>query len=116
MKKLNKMKYIQDIKWENLLIDKDRKIVIADFGLSREYGSTERTFTANTFTSNYRPPEIILGSVIYGPKSDMWAIGVVFIEILMKFEKFLFAIAQDNTPELLNLIFALRGTPTVIFD
>ncbi|KAL4465901.1 hypothetical protein ABPG74_004138 [Tetrahymena malaccensis] len=101
----------RDIKWENLLIDKDRRIVITDFGLSREFGSTERIFTANTFTPNYRPPEIILGSVKYGPKSDMWAIGVVFIEILMKFEKFLFPITSDNKAEILNCIFALRGTP-----
>ncbi|EAR87355.3 Serine/Threonine kinase domain protein (macronuclear) [Tetrahymena thermophila SB210] len=101
----------RDIKWENLLIDKDRKIVITDFGLSREFGSTERIFTTNMFTANYRPPEIILGSAKYGPKSDMWAIGVVFMEILMKFEKFLFPITSDNNVEILNCIFALRGTP-----
>ncbi|KAL4494052.1 hypothetical protein ABPG72_016008 [Tetrahymena utriculariae] len=101
----------RDIKWENLLIDKDRRIVITDFGLSREFGSTERVFTTNMFTANYRPPEIILGSAKYGPKSDIWAIGVVFIEILMKFQNFLFPITSDNNIEILNCIFALRGTP-----
>lgn len=77
----------KDIKQENFLIDSNRKIVFADFGLSRECGSLERRLTSNTFTPEYRPPEIILGSTLYGVKSDMWAIGVVMVELLMGMER-----------------------------
>ncbi|EGR30225.1 protein kinase domain protein [Ichthyophthirius multifiliis] len=104
-------KFMHDIKWENLLIDKDGNIVITDFGLSREFGSPERALTANTYTVNYRPPEIILGSTQYGPKSDMWALGVVFIEILMKLQYLFFSI-NGNSTEVLQKIYALRGTPS----
>lgn len=76
----------RDVKLENFLIDSNRKIVLADFGLSRECGSLERRLTSNTFTLEYRSPEIILGSTLYGVKSDMWAIGVVMVELLMRLE------------------------------
>lgn len=87
--------------------------MITDFGLSREFGSTERRLTDNVFTPNYRPPEIILGSSVYGPKSDMWAIGVVMTEILMRFENLFPMNASDDDILLLRKIFALRGTPSV---
>lgn len=80
----------KDVKLENFLIDSNRKIVLADFGLSRECGSLERRLTSNTFTLEYRPPEIILGSTLYGVKSDMWAIGVVMVELLMRLESLFF--------------------------
>jgi len=80
----------KDVKMENFLIDSNRKIVLADFGLSRECGSLERRLTSNTFTLEYRSPEIILGSTLYGVKSDMWAIGVVMVELLMRLESLFF--------------------------
>lgn len=90
--------FLKDIKLENILIDSDRKVVFTDFGLSREYGFIERKLTAQIFTPEYRPPEIILGSNMYGVKSDMWAIGVVMVELLMRFEDRLFSMtdARDD--------------------
>lgn len=48
------------------------------------------------FTREYRPPEIILGSNKYGVKSDMWAIGVVMVELLMRFEERLFSLTDAD--------------------
>lgn len=38
----------------------------------------------NTFTLVYRPPEIILGAKYYGPASDMWSIGCILAEIILR--------------------------------
>ena len=32
----------------------------------------------------YRPPEIIFGSNCYGPPVDIWSLGCIFAELLLK--------------------------------
>lgn len=32
----------------------------------------------------YRPPEIILGAKYYGPASDMWSVGCILAEIILR--------------------------------
>ena len=43
----------------------------------------------NTFTLVYRPPEILLGSKFYGAASDMWTIGCIIAEIVLRLPLFL---------------------------
>lgn len=31
---------------------------------------------------NYRAPELLYGSVYYGPSADMWSVGCIFGELL----------------------------------
>jgi serine/threonine protein kinase len=48
----------RDVKPANSLMDRNGRIVLTDFGLSRHYGEPDRELTANVVTPDYRAPEI----------------------------------------------------------
>lgn len=71
----------RDLKLENLLLDKDGHIKIADFGLCKEditYGRTTKTFCG---TPEYLAPEV-LDDNDYGRAVDWWGLGVVMYELM----------------------------------
>ena len=72
----------RDMKPQNILLDKYGALKIADFGLARNYTVPVRAFTHEVVTLWYKPPEILLGGRFYGPGVDMWAIGVIFAEMV----------------------------------
>uniref|UniRef100_A0A914D924 cyclin-dependent kinase n=1 Tax=Acrobeloides nanus TaxID=290746 RepID=A0A914D924_9BILA len=69
----------RDLKPQNILVNRDQTIKIADFGLSRNY-SLHSTFTTVVVTLWYRSPEILL-QCRYNTASDIWAIGCILFEI-----------------------------------
>merc|ERR1712159_585793 len=71
----------RDLKPQNLLVTKDGRLKIADFGLARAFCPPIRPLTHEVFTLWYRPPEILLGSQTYAPPMDMWAIGTILVEM-----------------------------------
>ncbi|XP_047513227.1 uncharacterized protein LOC125055060 isoform X4 [Pieris napi] len=66
----------RDLKAENLLLDKDMNIKLADFGFSNEYtsGSPLSTWCGSP---PYAAPELFEGRQYDGPKADIWSLGVV---------------------------------------
>ena len=75
----------RDLKPENLLIDKEGHIKIADFGFAKKL-TNDRTFTL-CGTPEYLAPEIILGSKEgYGKSADWWALGILVYELLTGYD------------------------------
>eukprot|EP00914_Ancora_sagittata_P012466 GHVO01023975.1.p1 GENE.GHVO01023975.1~~GHVO01023975.1.p1 ORF type:complete len:488 (-),score=68.05 GHVO01023975.1:213-1676(-) len=71
----------RDLKLENLLLDKDGHVKIADFGLCKEemfYGAMTKTFCG---TPEYLAPEV-LEDHDYGRAVDWWGTGVVMYEMM----------------------------------
>lgn len=73
----------RDIKPENILIDKQGKVNLCDFGLSRKMALYPTKMTTNIITMNYRPPEIFFGARHYGHAIDIWSAGVTFAEFFL---------------------------------
>jgi cyclin-dependent kinase len=71
----------RDLKPQNLLIDKNGNLKLADFGLARAFGVPLRTYTHEVVTLWYRSPEILLGGKQYSTGVDMWSVGCIFGEM-----------------------------------
>lgn len=71
----------RDLKPQNLLIDKEGNLKLADFGLARAFGVPLRTYTHEVVTLWYRSPEILLGGRQYSTGVDMWSVGCIFAEM-----------------------------------
>lgn len=71
----------RDLKPQNLLINKEGNLKLADFGLARAFGVPLRTYTHEVVTLWYRAPEILLGGRQYSTGVDMWSVGCIFAEM-----------------------------------
>jgi len=98
----------RDIKGSNLLINNQGQLKLADFGLARPFDDTGRQLTNRVITLWYRPPELLLGSQNYGPAVDMWSVGCIFAELLLKRP----ILPGKNEFEQIDKIFKMFGTPT----
>ncbi|HOY67257.1 MAG TPA: serine/threonine-protein kinase [Candidatus Ozemobacteraceae bacterium] len=77
----------RDIKPENILFDRQGVVKVTDFGLARKFasGSDQQSLTAtNAFmgTENYMSPEQKVNPKAVTHKTDIYAAGVVFYEML----------------------------------
>ena len=98
----------RDMKPQNLLIDRNGIIKLADFGLARAFGIPVRVYTHEVVTLWYRAPEVLLGSSRYSTPVDVWSIGTIFAEMATKRPLF----HGDSEIDQLFRIFRVLGTPT----
>lgn len=100
----------RDLKPQNLLINKEGELKLADFGLARAFGIPVKKLTHEVVTLWYRAPDVLLGSQNYGTAIDMWAVGCIFAEMVTG--KPLFP-GKTDTIQLLK-IFKFLGTPSEV--
>jgi len=90
----------RDIKLENLLLDKDLKLIISDFGSSakiRMEGEKPMPFNTSLLagTKEYNPPEMYTEKFYYGEKADIFAAGVCLFLMLLGHPPFREASSRD---------------------
>ena len=98
----------QDLKPSNLLISPRGVLKIADFGLARECGDPGARMTSQVVTRWYRAPELLLGSRAYSAGVDMWAVGCIFAELMLRTPY----LPGDSDASQLTTIFRALGTPS----
>jgi len=98
----------RDIKGNNLLIAADGTLKLADFGLARSFADPGRPMTSMVITRFYRPPELLLGCQHYGGKVDVWSMGVVLAELVLR-DWFL---PSETDAQQLEVTCNVFGTPT----
>ena len=98
----------RDLKPNNLLVNSDGVLKIGDFGLAKFYGSPNRIYTHMVVTRWYRAPELLFGARIYGTGVDVWAVGCILAELLLRVP----FVAGETDLDQLAKIFQAMGTPT----
>ncbi|KAI1307138.1 kinase-like domain-containing protein [Xylaria venustula] len=98
----------RDLKPQNLLINRDGNLKLADFGLARAFGVPLRTYTHEVVTLWYRAPEILLGGRQYSTGVDMWSVGCIFAEMCTRKPLF----PGDSEIDQIFKTFRLLGTPS----
>ncbi|KAJ9079368.1 hypothetical protein DSO57_1036107 [Entomophthora muscae] len=98
----------RDIKPQNILVNKEHQVKLADFGLARFYSVPAVTMTHEVVTLWYRAPEILLGVKRYTAGIDIWSLGCIFVELVNLRPLF----CGDSEIDQLFRIFQIQGTPT----
>ncbi|XP_026495246.1 cyclin-dependent-like kinase 5 [Nymphalis io] len=98
----------RDLKPQNLLINKNGELKLADFGLARAFGIPVKCYSAEVVTLWYRPPDVLFGAKLYTTSIDMWSAGCIFAE-LANSGRPLFP--GSDVDDQLKRIFKLLGTP-----
>ncbi|XP_072901338.1 cyclin-dependent kinase 5 isoform X1 [Hemitrygon akajei] len=80
----------RDLKPQNLLINRNGELKLADFGLARAFGIPVRCYSAEVVTLWYRPPDVLFGAKLYSTSIDMWSAGCIFAALSY--------VSSDNVP------------------
>ncbi|KAK0539683.1 hypothetical protein OC842_000874 [Tilletia horrida] len=98
----------RDLKTSNLLMNNRGMMKLADFGLARLFGDPLGDMTTLVVTLWYRAPELLLGAKEYDTAIDMWSVGCIFGELMLREPMFM----GKNEADQIVKIFKLLGQPT----
>ncbi|KAL3865538.1 hypothetical protein ACJMK2_042914 [Sinanodonta woodiana] len=98
----------RDMKPNNLLINHEGVLKVGDFGLAKFFGSPNRVYTHQVVTRWYRCPELLFGARNYGTGVDIWAVGCILAELLLRVP----FLPGDTDLDQLSRIFQALGTPS----
>ena len=75
----------RDLKPSNLMVTKDGTVKLTDFGIAKDLDATALTGTGRTLgTAAYMAPEQIRGTPEVSHKTDLYALGVVLYQMLVR--------------------------------
>ncbi|CAF0735458.1 unnamed protein product [Rotaria sp. Silwood1] len=96
---------VRNLKPTNIGVDRNSNVTILDFGLARiaPIGSDMDCFVTKLWCA----PEIYLNEIICDEKVDLWSVGCIMAELILRKPLFL----GYNTIDQLNKIFDIIGTP-----
>lgn len=97
----------RDLKTSNILLNNRGQLKLADFGMARYIPPPDAPLTQLVVTLWYRAPELLLGTSTYGVEVDMWSVGCVMGELLLKSP----ILPGTNEVDQLSRIFSLCGLP-----
>lgn len=98
----------RDLKPNNLLINSDGILKLGDFGLAKNYGSPNKVYSHQVVTRWYRAPELIYGAKIYSTGIDIWAVGCILAELLLRVP----FLPGETDLDQLSQIFKVLGSPS----
>lgn len=98
----------RDLKPNNLLLASDGQLKLADFGLARFFGEPLGNMSSQVVTRWYRCPELLYGAKDYSVGVDIWALGCIFAELMLRTP---FLVADTDMGQL-DTIFRALGTPS----
>ena len=101
----------RDVKPLNILCkDPTKLVILADWGLAEFYHPMRR-YSVHVATKYYKSPEILMNYDLYDYSLDMWAVGVMLLEILsLKFHVFE---GKDNDHQI-DSIASVVGGKTIL--
>ena len=99
----------RDLKPENILINGDCNVKITDFGSARGLCKDENIEkpTEYVVTRWYRSPEVMCSGGSYDEMVDIWSVGCIFAELILRRPIF----PGQNYLDQLKIIFEIMGTP-----
>ncbi|KAH9169911.1 kinase-like domain-containing protein [Lactarius sanguifluus] len=86
----------------------DGQLKIADFGLARDAADPGYKMTCQVITRWYRPPELLFGCRYYSTTVDIWSVGCIFAELMLRTPY----LPGETDMDQLKTIFRALGTPT----
>lgn len=97
----------QDLKPNNLLLSPSGHLKLADFGLARSMAHLQESMTSNVVTRWYRAPELLYGARHYTGAIDLWSVGIIFAELMLRTPY----LPGKSEPDQLEVTFRALGTP-----
>ena len=71
----------RDLKLENVLVNREVKAKLIDFGFSRQLSRENEVLSDFCGTPHYMAPEVIQREGYYGKPADIWSLGVIIYRI-----------------------------------
>ena len=74
----------RDLKLENILIDHDSNIKVADFGMATwQDRASQKLLNTSCGSPHYAAPEVVSGKPYNGPPADIWSCGVILYALIV---------------------------------
>ncbi|WEJ95980.1 hypothetical protein PSN45_003514 [Yamadazyma tenuis] len=104
----------RDLKLENLLLDKNKNIIISDFGFVNSYNLSSNNDLMKTSCGSpcYAAPELVLTPNPYnGKKVDIWSLGVILYAMLAGYLPFDDDPSNEDGSDIIRLYHYICKTP-----